>query len=169
MFNISGATLIRRSYYYQQDMPLDLIQNRFAFCLLAMHGSSIRSVAYHTHKFYLGASPYLLSLDNYLPACLLSTPMLKLEQLLVSKPLRYGMSLSLLRLFLYRSNLYGCALHWKRWLECLWNLGESHPVMNSLARFPLAIENLSIEYALSMRYAGLALAIWILIAGEGSP
>jgi hypothetical protein len=41
--------------------------------------------------------------------------------------------------------------------------------MNSLARFPLAIENLSIEYALSMRYAGLALAITSLIAEEGSP
>jgi len=26
-----------------------------------MHGLSIRSVVYHTHKFFLGASPYLLS------------------------------------------------------------------------------------------------------------
>jgi len=28
---------------------------------LAMHGSSLRSVVYYTHKFFLGASPYLLS------------------------------------------------------------------------------------------------------------
>lgn len=111
-FNISGATLIRRSYYYQQDVPPSrLIWSRFAFCLLAIHGSSLRSRSAYSCS-HLGVSPRALSYQPHFPACLLSTPMLKLEQALVSKPLRYGTSLSLLRLFLYRSNLYGCVLHW---------------------------------------------------------
>jgi hypothetical protein len=69
------------------------IRSWFAFCLLAIHGSSLRSRSAYSCS-HLGVSPRALSYQPHFPACLLSTPMLKLEQALVSKPLRYGTSLS---------------------------------------------------------------------------
>ena len=60
---LSDAWLFKMNLTYQALLWLEMkyVSSMGYYHFLAMHGSSLRSFVYYTHKFFLGASPYLFS------------------------------------------------------------------------------------------------------------
>ena len=108
-FNISVVTLIRSCLHNQQD-KLTVIEAGLLFCLLAMHGLSLRSIVLYSQAVSRCIS-LLAFFNNILPACLLSTPMLKV----VACRDRHccNQATQVRNLSIYRYLFYADAGHWK--------------------------------------------------------